>query len=84
MQRPVDEIFNILNVFVFYFLGMSSKTPLNVPISSGHFELSTHVELKRVKAKLYKEVSKIKYPKRYSYLRHKYLNIQVYFLFIYL
>merc|ERR1719468_620767 len=41
--------------------------PENKPIKNGDFELATHVELKRVKTKLYKEVAKIKYPRRKEY-----------------
>lgn len=44
--------------------GQGKIKPENHPIKNGEFEYSTHVELKRVKAKLYKEVAKIKYPKR--------------------
>lgn len=44
--------------------GQGRLKPENKPIKNGEFELATHVELKRVKTKLYKEVAKIRYPRR--------------------
>lgn len=47
--------------------GQGRMKPENKPIKNGDFELATHVELKRVKTKLYKEVAKVKYPRRKDY-----------------
>ncbi len=47
-----------------FYLGRGKLKPENKPIKTGEFELATHLELKRVKAKLYREVAKIRYPRR--------------------
>lgn len=44
--------------------GQGRLKPENHPIKTGEFELATHIELRRVKTGMYKEVAKIKYPRR--------------------
>lgn len=45
-------------------IGQGRLKPENHPIKTGEFELATHIELRRVKTGMYKEVAKIKYPRR--------------------